>query len=276
MRQRRLIFRAAFLAAVFTVFGISASAGPLQRKLAAESTIEQIARRGVIRVGMDTFVPWAMKNKKGELIGFEIDVAKQLAHDMGVKIEFVPTKWSGIIPALITGKFDVIIGGMTITPKRNLKINFTRPYYYTGQTLLAYKKLAAGAKSWRDFNRPGVTIAARLGATGAVACKRFLPKAKLRLFDDEPSALQELRNGRVNAFVTSAPLPAFMALDYPETLVAFNEIIMKEAIGFGVRKSDPDTLNYFNNWIETQKNSGFLQRRYKYWFTSRDWKSQIE
>ncbi|MEE8480273.1 MAG: transporter substrate-binding domain-containing protein, partial [Desulfobacterales bacterium] len=95
-----------------------------------ESTIEQVQKRGILRVGMSTFVPWAMKDKTGKLIGFEIDVATRLAQDMGVTVEFVPTKWSGIIPALSTGKFDVIIGGMGILPSRNLKVNFSIPYDY--------------------------------------------------------------------------------------------------------------------------------------------------
>ena len=63
-----------------------------------ESTIDQIQKRGKIRVGMSTFKPWAMKDKTGKLIGFEIDVATRLAKDMEVDIEFVPTKWAGIIP----------------------------------------------------------------------------------------------------------------------------------------------------------------------------------
>ena len=56
-------------------------AGKLQKQLVAESTIDQVMRRGVLRVGMDTFLPWAMKDKKGELVGFEIDVARRLAAD---------------------------------------------------------------------------------------------------------------------------------------------------------------------------------------------------
>ncbi len=67
---------------------------------------------------MSTFVPWAMRDKQGELIGFEIDVAKRLAADSGWQVEFVPTAWDGIIP-LLAKKFDVIIGGMSVTPERS-------------------------------------------------------------------------------------------------------------------------------------------------------------
>ena len=264
------------LVAVFVLsLAANTSAGEIQRKLTAESAIEQIAKRGVIKVGMDVFVPWAMKDKKGELIGFEIDIAKKLAKDMGVKVEFVPTKWSGIIPALITGKFDVLIGGMTITTQRNLKINFTRPYYFTEQGLMAHKKKAAGFQV-KDFNRPDVTIAARLGSTAAVAAKQRFPKAQLRLFDDEPAAVQELRNGNVHAMVSAQPLPSSTAREYPKTIMVYSEVMMHEAIGIGVRKGDFDTLNLINNWIEINRNNGWIQGKYAYWFKSDKWKSMIE
>jgi polar amino acid transport system substrate-binding protein len=276
MMRKQFFVSAIVLGCVFVLsWAASISAGEIQRKLAAESAIEQVAKRGAIKVGMDVFVPWAMKDKKGELIGFEIDIAKKLAADMGVKVEFVPTKWSGILPALITGKFDVLIGGMTITTQRNLKINFTRPYYYTEQGLMAHKKKAAGFKV-SDFNSPDVTIAARLGSTAAVAAKQQFPKAKLRLFDDEPAAVQELRNGNVHAMVSAQPLPSSTALDYPDTIMVYDEVMMLEAIGIGIRKGDSDTLNLINNWIEINRNNGWIQGKYAYWFKSKDWKSLIE
>lgn len=249
-------------------------AGSIQQQIAAESTIEQVIKRGTLRVGMDVFVPWAMKNKKGELVGFEIDVARQLAEDMGVKVEFIPTKWSGIIPALLSGKFDVIIGGMTVTPKRNMKINFTNPYYYSSQGLLANKKMTDGF-SLNDFNAADINIAARLGSTAALAAKNNFPQAKLRLFDDEPAAVQEVRNGRVHAMVGSQPLPAHMAADSPDLFKSYSEQLMKEPICFGVRKGDVDTLNFFNNWIEIVQSKGWIADRYKYWFESTQWKNEL-
>ncbi len=260
---------------VFTVSLTQVSGGELQKQIAAESAIEQIIKRGKIKVGMDIFVPWAMKDKKGELIGFEIDVAKQLAEDMGIKVEFVPTKWSGIIPSLMAGKFDVIIGGMTVTAKRNMKINFTNPYYYTVQGLLANKKMTEGF-SLEDFNSPDVTIAARLGSTASLAAKKSFPKAKIRLFDDEPSAVQEVRNGRVHAMVSGQPLPYQMASDSPDTLKAYSDELMREPMCIGLRKGDVDTLNFLNNWIEIVRSKEWIDERYSYWFKSTQWKSQIQ
>jgi polar amino acid transport system substrate-binding protein len=254
-----------------------AMAGKTQQQLIEESALEQIMRRGVLRVGMSTFVPWAMKDKTGKLIGFEIDVATRLAMDMGVKVEFIPTKWAGIIPALLTGKFDVIIGGMGITPKRNLKVNFTLPYEYSGMSMAASKTLAAGFDSIEDFNRPDVVLTARLGATPVDAAKKYMPKAQLRLFDDEAQIYQEVINGRAHAVVASAPTPAFQALKYPDKLfVPLKETFTKEPIGFVVRKGDVDTLNYFNNWITVVTYEGWLKKRQHYWFGTKDWESMIK
>ncbi len=248
-----------------------------QQKLVQESTIEQVMKRGVLRVGMDIFQPWAMKDKNGKLIGFEIDVATRLAEDMGVKVEFVPTAWSGIIPALLTGKFDVIIGGMGITPKRSLKVNFSQPYEFSGMSIVAHKELAAGMNTLESFNNENVQIAVKLGTTAAAAAKKYMPKAQLRMFDNETQAYQELRNGKVHAVVGSAPRPAYEAVDYADSLfLPLKDTFTKEPIGFALRKGDSDTLAYFNSWITVVDLEGWLQERHAYWFGTKDWLDQVE
>lgn len=252
-------------------------AGKLQKQLVAESTIDQVIRRGVLRVGMDTFLPWAMKDKKGELVGFEIDVARRLAADMGVKVEFVPTKWAGIIPALLTGKFDVVIGGMGIQTKRALKVNFSIPYDYSGMAIVAHKEKAAGFSTLADFNKEGVEIACKLGTSAVTAVKKYIPNAKLRLFDDEAQAYQELRNGNVAAVVGSSPRPAYEALQYSDTMfLPLKSDFTKEPIGFAVRKGDFDTLTFFNNWITIVSHEGWLEERHHYWFGTKEWSHLVE
>jgi len=252
-------------------------AGKLQKQLVAESTIDQVMRRGVLRVGMDTFLPWAMKDKKGELVGFEIDVARRLAADMGVKVEFVPTKWAGIIPALLTGKFDVVIGGMGIQTKRALKVNFSIPYDYSGMAIVAHKEKAAGFSTLADFNKKDVEIACKLGTTAVSAVKKYIPNAKLRLFDDEAQAYQELRNGNVAAVVGSSPRPAYEAIQYPDAMfLPLKSDFTKEPIGFAVRKGDFDTLTFFNNWITIVSHEGWLEERHHYWFGTKEWAHLVE
>ena len=244
---------------------------------AGEAMLEQVLKRGVLRVGMSTFVPWAMQDKSGNFIGFEIDVANRVARDVGVKAEFIPTKFSGIIPALLTGKFDIIIGGMGIRPERNLKVNFSIPYDYTGMSIVAHRKLAAGFKKLADFNDPGVSIASRTGTTAAAAAMRFMPKAKLRLFDDESQAFQELLLGRVHAVVASAPLPAYQAIANPDRLfLPLKEDFTREPIGFALRKGDFDSMNFLDNWIRVVESEGWLKERKRYWFGTKEWEKLIK
>jgi polar amino acid transport system substrate-binding protein len=275
--KKRIISTTVLVFLIFACAGLLIAAKSIREDLTSQSTIEQVLQKGVLRVGMSTFVPWAMKDKQGNLVGFEIDVAKRLAQDMGVKVEFVPTKWSGILPGLLTGKFDIIIGGMGITPERNLKVNFSIPYDYTGMSVVASKKLAKGFKSLSDFNKPGVTIAARIGTTAAAAAKKYGPNANLKLFDDESQAVQELLNGRVHALIASAPLPAYQALEYPDKLfLPIKESFTREPIGFAVVKGDVDTLNFLNSWITIVDAQGWFKERKHYWFETKEWKNLIE
>ena len=254
----------------------SAMAQDARADLSAASAIEQIKKRGTLIVGLATFVPWAMRGKNGELIGYEVDVSKKLAEDMGVKVEFVPTAWDGIIPALIAGKFDFIIGGMTITPARNLTVNFTSPYSATGVQLVANKKLAAGFSKMEDFNKADVTLVARRGSSGATTAARFFPKATLRQFDDDAQSILEVVNGRAHALVATVPRPVFAALDNPDTLfLPFPDPIVKQADAMVVRKGDPDALNFLNNWILLNTLDGWLEDRQTYWFKGRPWQDQV-
>ena len=268
------------LVTLIVIVGLAADARAetARAELAKQSTLEDVLKRGTLRVGFSTFVPWAMQAKDGQFIGFEIDVAKRLAQDMGVKPEFVPTKWDGIIPALLTGKFDIIIGGMGIRPQRNLKVNFSIPYEFSGMAIVAHKEKAAGFKAMADFNKPGVIIAVRLGTTAQEAAENFLPKATIKPFGDEAQAVQELLSGRAHAMISSAPLPRIQAAAHPDKLFLplGDTDFTREPIGFAVRKGDPDFLNFLDNWIRVTSALGWLDTRYAYWFGTEDWKPLVE
>lgn len=275
MLSIRKFIMAAMAAAALALPIAHAHAQDVRQNLSAASAIEEIKKRGVLLVGMATFVPWAFRNKNGELIGYEIDVAKKLAEDMGVKVEFVPTAWDGIIPALLAGRFDFIIGSMTITPQRNLSVNFSSPYSATGVDVAANKNLAGGVKTVDDLNKPNVTLVARRGSSAAAAAQRFFPKATLRQFDDDAQALLEVTNGRAHAMVGSIPRPLFATLDNPAVLFQpFPEPLTRQADAMAVRKGDPDSINFLNNWILLRTLDGWLQERQAYWFKGREWRDQ--
>ena len=268
------------LGAFFSIAAVAGAVPTVQaqnarQELSAESVIETIKRRGVIKVGLSLFQPWSMRDRNGELIGFEIDVGRKLAEDMGVDVEFIPTAFDGIIPALVSGKFDAVISGLSITPQRNLTVNFTQPYAFTGATILANRELTAGF-SIEDFNSPEVTFAARRGATPATVIANNFPDAELLLFDEDGTATQEVLNGNAHATMASEPAPSREAKTYPDTLyVPFDILFDQQGEGFAVRKGDPDALNFFGHWIANHWRSGWLQERHDYWFTTDDWADQV-
>ena len=275
MNIPRRLFGLALAAVATASLALPAQAQSTTQGLASESVIETIKQDGVIRIGLSLFVPWSMRDKNGDLIGFELDVGRQLAEDMGVEVEFVPTAWDGIIPALVSGNFDVIISGMSVTPQRNLTVNFSDPYAFSGLAILANKSLTEGM-TMEDLNSPDVTFAARRGATPAVVIAERFPEAELLLFDEDGASTQEVLNGNAHATMASQPTPNREAGRNPETLMVMaSELFDPRGEGFAFRKGDPDAENFFNNWIAQQWRSGWLEERHNYWFATEEWADMV-
>ncbi|MCY9803487.1 transporter substrate-binding domain-containing protein [Vibrio scophthalmi] len=268
-----------FKATITALLGIAIAIPSLvnaQEQASGTSNLEAINDRGTLRVGMSTFVPWAMRNKQGELIGFEIDVAKRLAADSGWKVEFVPTAWDGIIPALLAKKFDVIIGGMSVTPERSKSVLFTAPYSHSGVQVAANKELAEGFTKLEDFDSRRVKIAARRGAYTVQVARETFPKAKILQFDDDSQAFQEVLNGNAHAVIASSPKPEHETIKHADKLfLPFNERLSQGNEAFAVRLGEDDKQAFFDQWIEQRTQDGWLKERYEYWFSTLDWQDQI-
>jgi polar amino acid transport system substrate-binding protein len=154
--------------------------------IAAADTLDDIKARGVLLVGMEPgYMPFELTNQKGEIIGFDVDMAKRMAKALGVKLELVSTAWDGIIPSLVTNKFDIIMSGMTITEERAKTVDFANPYIIIGQTVLVRKELADQVKSYKDLNDPKYKVASKLGTTGEVATKKMIPNAQYFSYETE-------------------------------------------------------------------------------------------
>lgn len=246
----------------------------VQPSLAQNNTIDTIKKRGKMIVGFGSFVPWAMRDKEGKWIGFEIDVSTKLAKDMGVELELVPVAFDSIIPSLIANKFDVIIGGLTITPARAEQIDFSTPYSTSGQGIAASKQRAGKFKYPDDYNNANVTFACRRGTASCRLVEEKFPKATARQFDDDAIAFQEVINGSAHAMISSEPKPTFFTLKNPDKLFKPSaENVSNSAEGFGIRKGNAATVAYFNDWIN--KNKDWLKERHTYWFKTQDWASRV-
>jgi len=241
-------------------------------------TLEEIQKRGKLRVGMEPgYMPFELKNQKGQIIGFDVDMATRMAKAMGVELELVDTAWDGIIPALLTGKFDVIMSGMTLTQERNMSINFAPPYIVIGQSILLKKDLTGAIKSYKDLNDAKYTVASKLGTTGEQATKRMIPNAKYISYETEQEGVLELVNGKIDAFIYDLPYNTvafgqkgqgkIVHLDTPFTF---------EPLAWAVRKGDPDLLNWLGNFMYQIKNDGTYDKIYQKWFQDDTWLKEIQ
>jgi polar amino acid transport system substrate-binding protein len=261
------------LAALLVMLGINAMADDIN--LWQKSTLNSIVQKGVLTVGLEPgYMPFEMKDKQGNIIGFDVDMANEMAKAMGVKLQLVPTAWDGIIAGLLTGKYDIIITGMTITQERNLKINFADPYISVGQTILAPKKHAG--KKWSDLDKPEYTIVTKIGVTGEIATRKMFKKAKIRTFETEADAAQEVLNGNADGLVYDKPYNAiFFAEKGKDKLVHIDEELTYEPLGFAIRKGDPDFLNWLNNFLNQTKHDGTYKKIYDRWFTDTAWQKKV-
>jgi len=247
-------------------------------ELAKKSTVESILKRGELRVGFESgYVPFEMTDKKGNFIGFDMDYGRRLAKDMGVKFVPINTAWDGIIPALMTDKFDIIMGGMTITQERNLKINFVDPYIIVGQTILLNKKLEDTVKDYRDLNDPKYIVTSRLGTTGEQAIKRYIPKATYKAFESEAEAGLEVINGKADALVYDLPFCGFLYGSQGQGKTVFiDKPFTFEPLAWAINKGDPDFLNFLNNFLRQTKGDGFYDQLFRKWITGADWEKELK
>ncbi len=246
--------------------------------VAAADTLDDILDRGTLRVGMEPgYMPFEMTNKKGEIVGFDVDMAKHMAKAMGVKLELVSTAWDGIIPALITKKFDILMSGMTLTQGRNLKISFAKPYIVIGQSILIDKKLAGEIKSYKDLNNKKYQVASKLGTTGEQATKRMIPKATYISFETEQEGVMDLLNGKVDAFVYDLPFNASaFAEKGQKKLVLLDDPFTYEPLAWAVNKKNADFINWLDNFLIQAKNDGTYDKIYKKWFLSDKWLKDLQ
>ncbi|OEU68649.1 MAG: amino acid ABC transporter substrate-binding protein [Desulfovibrio sp. S3730MH75] len=264
--------------ALVLVLGFAFTANASDIELAKKSTLNSILKKGEIRAGLDSgYMPFEMTDKNGRFVGFEMDIMREMAKDMGVKFVPVNMSFDGIIPALLTNKIDIISSGMTVNAKRNLQINFANPFFVVGQTALVNKKLEGKIKSYKDLNNPEYTVVSKLGTTGEQSVKRLIPKAKYKSFETESDAALEVLNGKADAMVYDLPFNAiFMAEQGKGKLFFLDKPFTYEPLAFGIRKGDPDFINFLNNFLVQIKNDGRYEKFYAKWFMSTDWRKNLQ
>ena len=235
--------------------------------------IDDAVRRGVLKVGTTpTYIPFEMTDKQGRIVGFEIDLLKEMSQAMGVELELVAVPYTELLPGLLAKKFDIIGSGMTVTQERNLKLNFSDSFIVVGQTVLLHPSLAGKVTSVEDLDDAGYRIAVTEGTTGEVAAKRFLAAARLSSFATPEEGVRQVVNGNADAFIHDAPYN-LIALSRMQNsrLLLLEQPFTFEPLAFGLKKGDFDSLNWINHFLNQVAQDGTYDRLHDKWFKDTGW-----
>ncbi|MGM0559517.1 MAG: ABC transporter substrate-binding protein [Pseudomonadota bacterium] len=258
MRLLRALPAMAFL----VVFGTAATA--------SATTMEDIMERGTLRVAVQTQgPPISFVDANGERTGLAVEIVRNMAEDMGVELELQDYSWQGLIPALLSGKADLIAADMTPTPKRATQLLFTEPIFFT--EIIAFANEDKGYSHWEDLKQDGATIGAPEASTYAAAADIKLPDLTMKEYQGGTAATaQAVSSGRVDAGISdSGTIKAFLE-DYPEFEV-LEGTLRKEPLSFATRPDSVHLLMFMDNYIRFTEHSGELGELLDYWWNSQDW-----
>src|SRR5262245_6198086 len=235
--------------------------------------LSRIQTRGELVVGTAASMPpLNMTTKTGQIVGFDIDLARAIADAMSVRLRLVPMPFADLLPALEAGRVDMILSGMTITPSRNLKVAFVGPYFVSGKSFLTKEATLASSKGSADLNAPSVKVAALRGSTSQVFVERTIPKATLILTKDYDEALGLLFQDRVDVMIADVPACVFSVLRYPDRgLYALATPLTYEPIGIALPGDDALLVNWTQNWLREQEATGALEQARDRWFKDASW-----
>ena len=237
---------------LFTILLMTASAN-------AESKLQAIKKNGELRVGTTgDWDPMSMKDPAtNKYKGFDIDVMRELAKDMGVKVKFVPAEWKTIVAGITADRYDISTS-VTKTPKRAEVAGFTDTYYKYGTVPLVLKKNLKKYSTWDSLNDSNVTIATTLGTSQEEKAKEFFPKSKLNSVEAPARDFQEVLAGRADGNITSSTEANKLVITYPQLAIVPDGEKNPAFLAMMVPKGDDEWRMYVNDWINKKKSSGFF------------------
>lgn len=244
----------------------------------SQKVLATIVKNGEIRIGTTgTQPPYSMKSKTGELMGYEIDLAKALAANMGVKVNLVEMPFSQLMDALKSGKIDAIMSGMTITPERNLSALFAGPYNISGKSILTKSSKVAAFNADSGASGKKYKIVCLKGSTSEEFVKTVMSKSELITVSNYNDGVNMIINDQADAMVADRPICVLSIMRYPgKDLVTTDQPLTIEPIGMAIPSSDPQFLNLVTNYISTLQVSGTLQALDKKWFKDGSWMLSVE
>ena len=230
------------------------------------STFQDVKRRGKLIAGVKTdYPPLGFLDKNGGNEGFDIDIAKAIAKELfgnEEAVQFVPVTSGDRIAFLTSKKIDVVVATFTITEERKREVDFSSPYFITGQLIL----VRGDSKITKYQDLAGKKVATVRGSTGDIAIKELVPTAERVKFEGNFEALQALKEHRVEAFVQDFVLLYDLLRKNPGLKMANLQPFRPARYGLAVRKGDKEWLDFINSTLVKMKESGEYEKLLEKWF----------
>ncbi|MFY0545989.1 transporter substrate-binding domain-containing protein [Brevibacillus sp. H7] len=216
---------------------------------------------GTLKIAIEgAYPPYNYMNKDNQLEGFDVDISNELAKRLGVKPELIAIPWDSMIPGLLAKKYDIIVSDMAITEERKKKVDFSDPYFHTGQMLFVPANSTIKDPSEIKGKKIGVTIS----TTAAEIATQL--GADVVLFKSDFLAFSDMANGRLEGFITDQGVGARIMMDNKYDGKSVGNLLNTEAAGITIRKEDTALKEKINKALADMKNDGTFEAISKKWF----------
>jgi polar amino acid transport system substrate-binding protein len=246
---------------------VLAISGCKKKDEAADNSWEEIKKRGEFVLGLDdSFPPMGFRDEKGEIVGFDIDLAKEVCARLGIKLRLQPINWSAKEQELNTKNIDCIWNGLTITPERREVILFTKPYMRNRQVLVV--RADAGYSKLADFAGKKLGIQAGSSANDALdsATEFKASLGQVVAFDDNMTALMDLEQGGVDVVLMDEIVARFYIQQRSKNYKVLDEALAGEEYGVGFRKGDQELMKKFEDTLIAMAEDGTMAAISERWF----------
>jgi len=240
--------------------------------------LDRIASKKEVVVGTAANMPpLNMLTKGGRIIGIEPDIAEVLARGMDAKLTWKQMNFDDLIPALLSGKVDMVLSNVTMTPARNIKVAFVGPYFHSGKSILVKTANMLSLDSMAKLNSPTNVLVALKGSTSQLFVEKLIPDAKLVLAEDYDQAVAMVRNDKAQAMIADLPICQVSVLRYPEAkLVTLDKPFSYEPIGVALPPGDPLLVNMVDNTLRLMEKTGDIENLVQKWLKETSWVSELK
>lgn len=230
--------------------------------------LSRIQKSGKMILGTSGTMPlMSEKTMTGEVIGYDIDMAKALAESMGVELVTKIIPFDELIPALESGKVDIVLSNMTMTVERNMRVAFAGPYFVSGKCLVTKEEAIATADNADDLKKADVTMAVVKGTTSENFVKELMPQVKRVAVADADAGTELVASGKVNAMLTDFPICLSVMKRYPDSgFQSVVSLLTYEPISIALPANDPLFANLAQNFLVRAENVGLMLDLTLKWF----------